>query len=482
MARGETDTLDGVDALRTETVGLTEPVFWSFRRDDHDRKFPQRTWVIEVSLALHGGRLLLGYRLHLVNRGDPAPFQRSVPKFMRDIACRYNIYLDDVETDLTATPVETADEVDGLIRLLNDPARTVPVIAVSTLSHDAAAGRFSIDADALAGAVFGAAHVRVLSRDAAFMLTDRIGKPLSVYQGAVRIWRAGRPVADGLPYDHPLFLAGRIAEDGAGYVTRSITDEVLRASAGRRDAERLVPSFAQVRRTASEWGREAARRAHGSADELLPLYEADNKRLMEELSEYEDMLAIAEHNLTEARKEREEAEREIASLRAQLDHLHGALRAPAHLPDIAIPSDFEELSDWSRSCLGEEVVVLKRAVRGARKSSHANPALSYRALLLLKEAYVPMKRGVETARQRWEAGLRQLGLELARTFSGAGAGEFGDEYFVDWEGRRRDLEWHLKGSNSRDPRRCFRMYFFWCDTTSRVVVGAFPNHLTNNLT
>lgn len=56
MARGETDTLDQLDALRTETVSLADPVFWSFRRDDQNPDAPQRTWITEASLALDAGR------------------------------------------------------------------------------------------------------------------------------------------------------------------------------------------------------------------------------------------------------------------------------------------------------------------------------------------------------------------------------------------------------------------------------------------
>ena len=44
------------------------------------------------------------------------------------------------------------------------------------------------------------------------------------------------------------------------------------------------------------------------------------------------------------------------------------------------------------------------------------------------------------------------------------------------------LDMPLKSGNSREPRYCFRLYFFWSDQHKRVVVGSFPGHLTTGVT
>ncbi len=75
-------------------------------------------------------------------------------------------------------------------------------------------------------------------------------------------------------------------------------------------------------------------------------------------------------------------------------------------------------------------------------------------------------------KERWETGLRQLGLEFTPT--GGRAGEFPSDYFVTYLGRKTEIDMHLKGSNSRDPRYCFRIYFFWSNENKRAVVVDLP--------
>jgi hypothetical protein len=87
MLRGETDSLDPLGAQRVETVALADPLLWAARQDFQDERVPRRSWVTEAMLAPAGAdSLLLGFRLHCVTLGDPAPFSRSVPRFMREVA------------------------------------------------------------------------------------------------------------------------------------------------------------------------------------------------------------------------------------------------------------------------------------------------------------------------------------------------------------------------------------------------------------
>ncbi|WP_420725956.1 hypothetical protein [Hwanghaeella sp. LZ110] len=77
---------------------------------------------------------------------------------------------------------------------------------------------------------------------------------------------------------------------------------------------------------------------------------------------------------------------------------------------------------------------------------------------------------------------KHLGIELSNTFSGARSGEFGDEYFVDYNGRKRELVKHLKKGNDKDQRNCLRIYFFWDEEDQVVVIGYLPAHLRTRLT
>lgn len=76
---------------------------------------------------------------------------------------------------------------------------------------------------------------------AAFALTNRLGKPLSCFNGAVRTYWPGFDLKSD-PFDHPMFLPGRIAVHGAGrladYFLRRLAAISTLRFAPRRAAER----------------------------------------------------------------------------------------------------------------------------------------------------------------------------------------------------------------------------------------------------
>ncbi len=52
-----------------------------------------------------------------------------------------------------------------------------------------------------------------------------------------------------------------------------------------------------------------------------------------------------------------------------------------------------------------------------------------------------------------------------------------DQYDVTWQGALYTADWHIKnGGNTRDPRRCLRIYYFWDPSTQQIVVTDMPAH------
>jgi hypothetical protein len=52
-----------------------------------------------------------------------------------------------------------------------------------------------------------------------------------------------------------------------------------------------------------------------------------------------------------------------------------------------------------------------------------------------------------------------------------------DQFDLDWNGRRFTADWHVKnGGNTRDPKRCLRIYYFWDDETNQIVIADMPAH------
>lgn len=69
------------------------------------------------------------------------------------------------------------------------------------------------------------------------------------------------------------------------------------------------------------------------------------------------------------------------------------------------------------------------------------------------------------------------GLEERGAITNVAAGMQSDEYYVQYQGKKRKLERHLAKGNSKDPRYCLRIYFFWDDQDQVVVIGDLPHHL-----
>lgn len=490
MQQGETGELNAIGVQRVETAALDNPRYWAARQDDQDSTFPRRTWVTEAALAMRPpSRLLVGHRLQCVTLGEAAPFSRSVPRFMREIARRFHTELDDTEINLAARRAETPEDVEVLADLLKSPMRKHPVIGISSDSAFLGGRNWLVDPDQVANEVFGVAHVWVIGREASFRLSDIIGRDLSVFHGGVRSWRF--PLSpDDSTFGHPVAIARRIAEwrdEGPIAFQRELVDWALRFSAGRGDADRLLPAFSDVRQAAARLAKERAKRDGKTERELLELALSENDKLTREMEdrkeEHEQLIEEADNELRRIESERDNALAEAARLRMRVESLNSALRRQRHEAETPIPESLAELSTWAANHMGDSLILLPRAIHAAKKSLFEDVPFVYRALLLLRDRYVPMRRGgAQDAKSAFDAAMAEMALELTPSFSGGGAGKFGDEYKVSYGDHTQVLDMHLKGSNSRDPRYCFRCYFFWDDERGAVVIGSLPGHLKTDAT
>jgi hypothetical protein len=236
-----------------------------------------------------------------------------------------------------------------------------------------------------------------------------------------------------------------------------------------------------VKRIAAERARLEAR-ASGQNDHHEMLRLADDEVSAAKL-EAQTSLELA----INADVEKEQAIAELRQIKASYMALQGRLNAMqvhalAPLTPEPLPGTLDDIEAWARENLSGEVEIHEKAVKAARNSNFQNVELVYQALLALRDLYVPMRRqgGIEKKRA-FELRLAELGLENKPCFAQENkAKSFGDTYFVRYQGAKHELDWHLKGSSSRDGRLGFRLYYFWDADTSRVVVGYFPGHLEND--
>lgn len=141
--------------------------------------------------------------------------------------------------------------------------------------------------------------------------------------------------------------------------------------------------------------------------------------------------------------------------------------------------DLSGLPEWAVQN-SDRIVVMPRALGGAKKSVYTNPAAVYAALELLAGPYRDQRLGA-ISRQDFESARDASGLQIRISAGATVAGSWGDDYFVSWNGRRRFLEQHVIKGGGHDPAYCMRIYFFWDEDTKKVIVGWLPSHLKNSL-
>ncbi|WP_139026490.1 hypothetical protein [Achromobacter arsenitoxydans] len=484
--RGQSFELTDIGAQRTAAIALPEHQFWAARLDDADKTVPLRTWVTEIGVGMDAnGDTLFGARLICVSRGADEPFQRTVPGFVRAIMGDGPTEIDGVPLTRDISLISTASEVDQLVTLLENPHRQADVLVFALPDGSSNPSEAAASANAVHNATLGAAHVYVLAGPASFLLTDRVGRELSVFRKAVRTYRPGFRAWVDEPSKHPLALPDRIAswsETAPGEFEQWLVNQSLSNAAHAPGREERLPSFNTVRQLAAQLERERLRKAGGTDAELIRLFEQDNDQLRKDLQEqkgqYDGLLLTAD-------AEREAAIQEANSAKAQaLERLHRIRLLEKRLAESVapqptpIPDALDEFETWCKEHLAGSVEIANRAYQGVRKSEFHDPQFIYRALLLLRDQYVPMRvEGTPERRRSYEEALHALQLEDSAT--GEGVKYAADLYSVQYGGGRRPLDRHLKGSDSRDRRYGFRLYFFWDDESQIVVVGWLPSHLDN---
>lgn len=488
---GESFELDKGGAQPVEAIHLEKNGYYAFRLIDDDKNVPRRHWPTEVAIAKSENKILLGVRLFCVTMGEGVPFVSSVPGLVRQIAENHGATMDGRPIGNAPWIVDNKEEVDKLFSLLINPNRKHEVCVISTENESEDTSSTLIEADKFFAQTVGAVHTVVLTSSASYELTSKVGKQLSVYKQAVRTYRPGFDPDESENYEHPLALAQKISSwdgGGLGFSAFLITQCLRRAVSEarvRRDEE--IPPYTQAKETARELRRNQTRQTIKSKQEELDLayeeIEDIQKLRKEEKEKYETDLSEAWEEKDQAIDDLSEANDRIENLKSRIQFLE-SMQPKGKIP---IPDNFNDLDVWAQNHLAGKVQVHNRAIRAAQNAEKEcgpdNIRLAYETLLILRDYYVPMRmKGGQKRKKEYQKKRQDKGLEDTPTSSGSRAGEQGDTYFLKFAGRQRKLDRHLKKGTRRDPRNCFRLYFFWDPATQQVVVGSFPKHLKTRAT
>jgi hypothetical protein len=227
--------------------------------------------------------------------------------------------------------------VEPYLAFLRDAGRQLPVVA---LSEDQRRATF-LDPAYLADRLLGLAHVVTVDTEAAYQVSDAVGKSLSCFLGAVRVYWPGFSPADD-PYHHRLFVAGGLTFLGPDGVQQELFD-MLGRLAGLSLGEPALRRRLKIEQRAAEVEARIAERldarAHLAAAPLTPEGGVDADTWSAFTAEYD----AAQAQLQDLELAGLEAEAELETLRLERDDARAQLLQVirgldrAEVPEIDIP-------------------------------------------------------------------------------------------------------------------------------------------------
>ena len=342
-----------------------------------------------------------------------------------------------------------------------------PTSAHSSISDDP--NRPSLDAASLARATIGIGYVVVVPTSYTWVLTDRFGKQRSVFGGAVRAYLSGF-AEDASPYGHRLILPNQISTpEGAAQCGAWLRSLAAAESIRRNRVGTDVLPFMTIRNASLQLQQQSLEREGASDLQKLAAANAGIKALEADLKSASDAenFLLDEQQLAEERAQGAEAQLNAATYRIQ--QLLVQIRQRGQLPDahIELPKSWTDFDDWCDHNLIGRVALTPQARKGVRKPEFDDARLAARCLLWLANDY--RDRRLEGG----EGSLAEHVIEPGIKNAPSGA----DEFRIGWQGQQHTVDCHIKnGGNTRDPRRCLRIYYFWDPTSQQVVIADMPAH------
>lgn len=456
---------------------------WAAILDDPDMDVARRTWVTEITVGEKDGRTAFGARLINISRGEDAPFTPSRPGVVHGVISDLEAVADGVPLLDKVVPIENEDDFDQFWELLTNPNRTLPVIVTAI----AAGIEPAVDLEILPRRVSGLAHLVSITQEMSWELTRRLGKKLSVFDGATRIYQPRFNPDDANPFQHGLWLSRSTDDDEARdqRITQIITWTLTNSVRSKLIPE--FPRYAEFRRWSDEQRSKAAKSLSQSDPELISLYEDEIKKLKDDMksktSEYDDLLTSAGDELSRVERLEKEARDMNWLLRQRLESLENSMRANER--DFADEplTKFEDIETWADKHLVGSIWISSKALRTASKAQFNDVDLFGKTLLMLRDFYVPMKRTPSPEyREAYEGALINLGLEDSYCFSNSNDIRNFPEYKVSY---RDSVYWcgsHIKYGSGYDDRFMFRIYYHWHSEDQILLIGHMPKHLNNMIT
>lgn len=466
---------------------------WALQVETSDTQVSERRWRVEMVLVDAEPTAVVGVRLTAISPAHEAPPPPSIPGLVSVLI--QNIGLLDAEVDEQlfsgATMVETPRALKEMLTSLHSGKRRRPAIVISQYQKADKTATL-MDPASLAERLKGVARVYVISREMSWGMTRALTKRFSVGGASVRLFRPGFSLDDD-PILHPKWDPTALKDQDlklAGLTTIFLR-EAADASIHALERDDAVLPFDRIREKvlrrqieeARDLARVASKEARTETEFLAVQNQLKDESALRALFEEENNTLTQE--LQTLRQDRDKLRDELQKLKTTNHFLRNRAAPPVEAdavdPEPQFPDNWDVLEEWCEGNLVPAVVVSSKAVKAARDSAFENISFAYQVLYFLAKTYAPYRRG-DLSSDQLEHERAKLGITISQVGRGAEDRKTKPTYSTIFRHEKLPLDMHVKGSNDKNPRFGFRVYFHWHEEEQCVVVGSFPEHLRNSLT
>lgn len=406
----------------------------------------------------------------------PLTFTIGRPRLIDDILAAVPCFIG--KQQIPKSPIDlSAPDVAGFVEnTLFSTERPLPVIVISP---DVWTGRLEVGTASLQKTLLGFAQVAAL-RDkwAAFKLTDCLGKELSCYNGAVRLYWPGLE-ANSNPFDHPLYFADSIRWQAEN--NHPLDSHLFRLLVGISAFRFSEAPIVRSARSAVE------KLKHQHIQQVLAQAKAGGT----ELQEIETELARAWDEIDQLKRERDQAKEQVSELNANLETQKAAwgtvqqasARSQSPLAATSPKSEnqsFDSVADvaaWAKNEFAETLFFLDSAIDSAVDSPYQHPDRVSQLFQALNELVCRWKSEGKLG-ETWVSALKQRGFDYKDQISKTSLGMYADDYKFIYQGKKRLIENHVTiGAKQADS--CLSVHWFRDDKNKVLVIGSCGRHGTN---
>lgn len=340
------------------------------------------------------------------------------------------------------------NDAPALVELLERPSRRLPIVAVSKTIAERVQ-RPLLKPGGLAYRLAANAHVVVVDRACSWAITDAIGKPLSVYEGAVRLWWPRFSSSDD-PYRHTLTVRDRI-EDNHHRAEELIVRRVWRAAVDALGAPALEAEVITSRSRAETEQRVAELRSRA----------AETNEWQELLEQQLDENVTLREHLDELQADLEELRLALAEAKAQSSDDDDD---DDDVPDVPSVEEAVRLASQELA----HVVFLPSAFAAARESRYPDPRQVLRDLRALGRVAARWAGGDLPG--GFKGGFAEEAVTYREGISQTAATKYKSDYEVEYAGATVMMGPHLRRGVGA-PEAILRIYWY-CDEVARQLVVA----------